>query len=456
MGLTPERRAALDALARIRVSDAYAPEVLESVSRARDLHPRQRAFAKWLVWGTLQYQGSLDHAIDRFAKAPGRIPPRVRDALRAGVYEILFGETPPPVVIDQTVEAAKDAAPGLAGMANAIMRRVLSEADSFPWLDEETHPTHAQALRLGHPPWMADMLLSDLGPRTAAAVMDADNRPAPVYLRHNPFRGTFEELLDVLQADGAGPAACELPGCIWVEQPEAAIAGRALREGMAIVMDAAAQFAAHALGDIAGKRVVDVGAGRGGKTLAVQAIAAAQGRPADVTAVDLHASKLEVLEARVSDLGVPSIRTVAMDATDLPSPDAGLGRGCADLVLVDAPCSGLGTLRRHPEKRWRILPEDIQRLTDLQTRLLFAASRLVSPGGAIVYSTCTITRAENQEVVLSFLGSEAGRAFAADDLSALTPPAWRGWCGDEGWFQSLPSVGGPDGHFVARLVRRED
>jgi 16S rRNA (cytosine967-C5)-methyltransferase len=134
---------------------------------------------------------------------------------------------------------------------------------------------------------------------------------------------------------------------------------------------------------------------------------------------------------------------------------AGLPRACeADAVLLDAPCSGLGTLRRRPEKRWRLLPQEIDALAGLQAVLLSQGASLVRPGGVVVYSTCSLARAENHDVVAAFLGSEDGDGFATRDIRDEVPEEWRRWIGPEGWFQSAPETGGPDGHFVAAFVRK--
>jgi len=199
--------------------------------------------------------------------------------------------------------------------------------------------------------------------------------------------------------------------------------------------------------------IVEVGAGRGTKTLLMQAAAVRDGGPATIYAVDIHEFKSRLLAERLERFGVPGVHSLTGDATSLGSVEGAPIEGSVDAVLVDAPCSGLGTLRRHPEKRWRVTPADIESLAALGSRLLGAAARLVRPGGFVVYSTCTLADAENAQVIEGFLGSELGSSFRIDSFVDEVPPEWRRFLTPEGFFRSVPEADGPDGHFAVRLVR---
>jgi 16S rRNA (cytosine967-C5)-methyltransferase len=449
--VTPGRRAAVEVLRIVRERDAFASEVLDATLARHELSREDAAHATRLAYGTMQVLGSLDEAIDRFVRKPGEVEAAVRDVLRMASYELLFGDAPVHAAVDQGVEGVRALRPQAAGLANAVLRRIAGERDAFPWGDIVSDPD-AMARYWGHPRWLVDLLIREHGRGAAVEVLRAGNEAAPLYLRHNPYAGDLREALDVLQTDGARPAACDLEGCVWAETPAAAVNGAAVETGRFIVMDAAAQFAAHAVDPRPGQVVADIGAGRGGKTIALQARAYENGGPAEIVAVDVHESKTALTSRRAGALGVPAVRSATADAVDAAALLAAVG-GQTDSVLVDAPCTGIGTLRRHPMKRWRLTPEDPARMSRLQGDLLRAAASLVRPGGAVVYSTCTITDVENGQVVKGFLGSEAGRGFVSADLGAVVPDAWRHHITDEGWFLSLPSVGGPDGHFVARLER---
>lgn len=449
----PARAAALEVLGEVRRREGFAPAILESVLARRALSPADRALATRLSYGTLQSEGTLDEALGRFLDRPGGVEPRVRDALRLSAYELLFTRTPARAAVNEGVEAVRRARPQAAGMGNAVLRKLADAAQDFPWGDARTD-YGALARATAHPLWMVEALVADVGDSAARRVLAANGEPAPLYLAVNPFRSEMATVLDVLAADGAEPQPMEPEGCILAGRPDAAVRSRVLPDGLAIVIDAAAQLAPLVLDPRPGDTVVDLTAGRGGKTLLVQAHAAARGAPAEVFALDLHAYKSRVLAERMEFLGVPRVTALVGDATDPGSVEGLPPAGSADRVLLDAPCSNLGTLRRHPEKRWRLQPADIGRLAELQGRLLTAAASLVRPGGLMVYSTCSVSRTENADVVGSFLVREAG-AFRVRPVADLLPRSMRRFANEEGTFQSLPEASGPDGHFVAALQRVE-
>lgn len=449
--LSPARRLAARVLERIRERGAFAGPSLEAALGREPLPPDDAAFAHRLVYGTLQMRGTLDEIIDRLADHPRAIEPRVRDALRLGVYEILFGNAPAHASVDQGVELVKAARPAAGPLANALLRRVAESAPGFPWGD----PADVEVLArmTGHPLWIAELLVARFGLGTARKVLEADNTPAPVYVAHNPFRGPFPDAVARLEREGAEPRAGPVPGCIRCGAPAAAVRSGAVRDGDVIVADAAAQVAPLALGAHPGGVVVDIASGRGTKTALIQALANSAGAPADVYAVDVHPFKARVLAERMGKLQIPQVSALCGDAADLGSVRGLPGPGTADAVLVDAPCTGLGTLRRRPELRWRVEPADVRELAAVGSRLLAAAGRLVRHGGLVVYSTCTLTRSENDDVVSGFLGSEAGVGYRLRRLDSVVPEGWRDAVAPQGWFQSLPAAGGPDGHFVAAIER---
>ncbi len=451
MSIAPARRAALQVLHRVRERGSFGPETLDAVLRASGLSPRDTALATRLTYGVLQTLGTLDEAIDLFARVPSALEPGVRDALRLGAYEILFMRTPARAAVNEAVDAARRARPQAAGLANAVLRRISDEAEAFPWGDPATDD-QALARVTGHPRWLVDRWIEELGRERASEALYADLEPAPLYLWANTFKASPVEILDALEADGAQPVADIPPGCIRAGDASSAVRGDAVKSGLAIVTDAAAQLAARVLGPHPGKKVVDVASGRGTKTAEIQAVSVAAGDPCDLYALDIHPFKADVLRRRMTDLRVPGVTALVGDATEIAAVEGAPAAGSVAAVLVDVPCSGLGSLRRRPEKRWRVTPEDIDRLAVLQATMLAQAATLVAVGGVVVYSTCTVSKTENADVIDAFLARAEG-AFAVGDLTGAVPPEWRGDIGAQGYFQSIPRVGGPDGHFVALLTR---
>lgn len=451
MKATDARMVAAEVVTRVRERDAYAHETLAAALSRHKLSERDAGLATRLAYGTIACRGTLDEALDRFIDRPGSVEPAVRDRLCVSAYELLFARTPARAVVDQGVELVRAVTPRAAGLANAVLRKLAAEADSFPWGDAETDNA-ALSRAFGHPRWMTELFVNELGRDRAREVLAADNEPAPLFLAHLPYAGSFEEAIDVLSRDGAEPEATGPEGCIVAGRPAAAVRSAAVSRRQVLVADAGAQFAALVAMPGPLESVVELGAGRGTKSLMLAGRARLLGAPTRVTAVDVHGFKLDALKQAADELGVKGLETVAVDASASDAPALQRLKG-ADSVLVDAPCSGLGTLRRHPDRRWRALEGEIETLAVLGSRLLDTAASLVRVGGFVVYSTCTVTRRENEDVVEAFLASEAGRGFRLDSLAGEVPVGWEGFLAPQGWFRSLPAPGGPDGHFVARFVR---
>lgn len=463
MTASPARQIALKVAARVRERSAFAHETLDAVLAATPgLDQRDRALATRLAYGAIATRGTLDEALDRLVDRPSRVEPKVRDALQIAAWELLFGGVDPHVAVNEGVELVRSVRPHASGLANAVLRRLAEESSTFPWGDP-VFDANALARKYGHPRWIVDLLADELGRAAGESVLAANNAPAPTYLALLGFSGGEKPGAGdtsraartwlMLENAGAEPRECELDGCVRIGRPAALVDSGVIEAGLAEVCDAGAQFAVHAARPRPGQGIVEIGAGRGTKTLLLQSIAISAGGPSSIWAVDSHRFKLDVLARRVANLGAPAIEPVQADGAALPFGTAMPSEGTVDAVLVDAPCSGLGTLRRHPDKRWRLHPDEIERLALLGERLLSEASRLVRPGGFVVYSTCTLSKRENREVVERFLAGGPGAGFAIEDLTPDVPAAWMGFVTDTGWFQSLPAPGGPDGHFVARLRR---
>jgi 16S rRNA (cytosine967-C5)-methyltransferase len=445
------RRLARDVVTQVRERSGYAHEVLDARMRASDLPAAEAALATRLAYGTIQTQGTLDEALDRHLGAK-RVEPRVRDALRLSAYELLFMSTAPRAAVHQGVELVRAVRPQAAGLANAVLRRVADDAPEFPWGDPGRDAA-ALARCYGHPRWLAEMWIEELGWGTATQIMQADNEPAPLYVAANPFVASIEQARAALRADGALPRPCPVRGCVELGDPAAGVRGAALRDGQVLACDAAAQAVVRLMRIQPGQRVLEIGSGRGTKTILLQASAIENGGPAAIFAVDLHAFKARLLEQRLERFGVPGVTALIGDARELRAVEGAPEPRTLDAVLVDAPCSGLGTLRRHPEKRWRIEPADLDALSELGRRLLGQAASLVRPGGFVLYSTCTVARKENADVIGAFLASDEGEGWRVDPLEHEVPVEWTRFVTREGHFSSFPVSGGPDGHFAARLVR---
>jgi 16S rRNA (cytosine967-C5)-methyltransferase len=404
---------------------------------ARGLDPRERAQAMRLAYGAVQRRGTLDHLIERLADRPiTALDPPLRATLRVGLYELLYSESAPHAVVHDAVELAK-AARG-HGLANAVLRRAAREGPGLlAGLDDET-PAGA-AVKHSMPGWIVELWWEALGPQAARLLLRRCNEPAEHALRANTLRGDAAALAAAL------PVATEIPG----DPPEAVVVvdrfdahGSELwRAGAFMPQSRAAMLVAHALDPQPGERVLDLCAAPGGKTTHVAALMDATG---EVVAVERHAGRARALERTAARMGATNVAVEVADA-GRPHPPGG-GRAGFDRVLLDPPCSGLGTLQSRPDLRWRATPEALAGLCRQQARLLSAAANALAPGGTLVYSTCTISPDENERQIGSFLDGHPD--FSVTDLQDRFP-AWA--TGPH--LLALPSVQGSDGFFVAALRR---
>ena len=444
---SPGRLAALYATQQVRRRQAYAQEVIEATIDKSTISQQDRAFATLLTLGVVSSLGSLDEVINRCLQSPRDIKPDVRDAMRISAYEITYLRKAPHAAVDQGVELVRAVAPSASGLANAVLHRILESADAFPFGDPAKN-LDALALMYAFPTWLARLLIEDMGAQAAVELMKASNDPAPLFIHVNSCKATDEEVMALFEEVGtklepAEAGEVKAPGCYRVPDTRALTDGRIRRlfsQGKILVSDAAAQaVAASVLENGMPGSILEVGAGRGTKTIMLQSDSMRMfGEQMNLTSMDSHAFKTDLLRERANEYGVHLADIVTGNATRLDSvmPDREF-----DLVFIDAPCSGLGTLRRHQDIRWRIEQEKIEALAETGLELLRSAAGHVAAGGSIVYATCTVTYAENNGVVKRFLESEQGSKFKLAPING------------KACFFSQLSGNSPDAHFAARFVR---
>ncbi len=444
---TPARLGALYATNQVRLRNAYAQEVIESTIDRSRLSAEDRAFATLLTLGVVSTQGSLDEVINRCLDKPSDLKNDVRDAIRISCYEIIYLRKAPHAAIDQGVELARAVSPSAAGLATAVLHRVHRQSELFPYGDPK-QDIEALSLLYGFPVWLAKLLITDLGVQSAVAFMKASNEPAPLYLAVNAIKGDDLEAIDAfaglgVMIDPASAGGVEVPGCFRISDSKALLDGRVKHlfdQGKAFVSDAAAQAVAYcAIAEDFPETVLEIGSGRGTKTLLLQSDSYRKyGQQMKLTPLDLHEFKAKILEQRCKEYGVETCDALVGNATRLNSV---VGGRLFDMVFIDAPCSGLGTLRRHHEIRWKISQEQIDELAATNLAILKSAAKHVKVGGSIVYSTCTVTYIENIGTVKAFLASEEGSCFRLAPIQGKS-------C-----FSSRLTSGSPDAHFAAKFIR---
>lgn len=451
--LSDARRIAYAAISQARARDGYVREILDTLlAREKGASNEDRAYARVLALGATATRGALDLVIDRSLDRLSDIGADVRDCLRISLFELVYLRKPEYVVVSQGVELTRFASRHAAGLANAVLHRAVRDFEGFPYGDPDID-VGAFALSLGMPDWLTTELIIAHGRDAAADILATTLTAPPTYVHIN--RNLGEELaratVERLVAEPISAAPFGVDDCFVIGDTPALIASGLIEEERVIVMDAAAQAVVSLLFPHDGDVCLEVGTGRGAKSIAVMSDAVARGRAIELHGVDIHGYRCALASERLGKAGASNVRVHEGDARHLDEIE-GLPP-TFDRILIDAPCSGLGTMRRHPERCWESSLEEIRSLAGLGLELLAAAAGRVAEEGVLVYSTCTILPFENQDVVKAFLRSDAGAGFAPVDPTPALPPEFSRFVDDDGFLQLLPTEGGPDGHFAAVLRR---
>lgn len=440
--IDPVRDLAVQILMEVRHAGAYANTALVRAMRTARLADRDRRFLTELVYGTVKAGDTLDYMIAQYLTGRiGRVQPQVREILRLGIYQIIFMDrVPVAAACNTSVELAKKyGRRGADSFVNAVLRTAVRapERAAVP----AGRDARLLALREQHPLWLAERWIRLYGYERAEELCRCDNTSAPLSLRVNTLRISREELLRQLAAAGVTAAASTLvPDGIVVAKHGALDALAPLREGLCQVQDESSILVAHVLGAAPGMTVIDACAAPGGKTTHIAQQMENRGR---ILAFDIYEGKVSRIANNAQRLGIGIIEAAVQDARGIGTRCAGM----ADRVLVDAPCSGLGVLRRKPDARWRRTRAELKALPKLQQEILNGAAAAVKPGGVLVYSTCTMEEKENGGVVTRFL--ETHPDFSLEETGAFLPCEKT----KERTVQIFPAVNGPDGFFIARMKR---
>jgi 16S rRNA (cytosine967-C5)-methyltransferase len=429
------REVALEVLRALDDREAFLQPALEATSARAGLDARDRGLAHELVSGVTRYRTRLDHAlVPRLSRGLDATDPALLRVLRLGVYQLFFlTRVPAHAVLHEANEQARQIGQDPAArFVNGVLRAIQREGEQLP----TGQSVEALSIRHGHPAWLVERWLEQLGPEETEALLVANNQPAPLTVR---LAAPIEAVRAAVEAEGGHLSPTRhVPGAFHLEHP-AAFMAPSFAQHLWRVQDDAAQLVALLADPVAGESVWDVCAAPGGKSLHLADLLEGRGR---LLSTDTHRGKVERLRETLADVPMAEVRlhdaTVTLDET-------------FDRVVLDAPCSGLGTLRRHPEVRWRRDPAAIEALAVLQRKLLEAVAPSVRPGGVLVYSVCTPTREEGPAQVEAFLAAHPDFALERPrsdrvDFAPMTDAS--------GWVQTWPHRHAMDAFFAARLRRR--
>ena len=446
---SPARLIALRILERVERTGAYANLALRASLERGALSPRDRAFATELAFGTLRWRGRLDfllsHVLDHSIE---KLEPPIASLLRLGAYQLFFtNSVPAAVAVSETVRLSKAAGVARAsGLLNAVLRRLADSGADVPMpelaLDPEGHLRHALSL----PDWLAARWVQRFGATEAAALARAMNQIPPHTVRTNPCRGHRNTLLAELRERFPKARVCPLASDgITLGRGGSPAHDPAFLDGRFTIQDEASQAVVDLLAPRTGERILDACAAPGTKATAIAERVGAGGR---VVGLDRHRGRLGLLVRDARRLGLRNLETLVDDASTPLRRDLAGQRFAR--ILVDAPCSGIGTLRRHPDARWRIRPESLGRLARVQSALLTHVAPLLQPGGSLVYSTCSMAPEENEAVVSGFLERHKGfRVLSPERI----PAPLRAVCGADGALRFFPHRHDTDGFYAVRLER---
>lgn len=443
------RAISLEILTRIEETDRHPDDLLnDAFKRYQYLTPLDRAFLTELTYGVVRWRAKLDWTIRHFSRVSfEKIELNISTILRLGLYQIFFlTKTPSSAAVNESVELAKKIrGSGGGGFVNAILRSALREKEEIPYPDADKDPMLHISVIQSHPLWFVRRWAEEVGLEETIKICAFNNQIPPLVLRTNTLKTDRRNLIKELRKKGLNPLGCSFSEeGILVKDPPPVSELPFLKEGLYAIQDEASQLVTSILDPKPGESLLDACAAPGGKTTHMAQRMKNEG---EIYALDLSREKLALIRKGCVRLGIKVVRPVKGDAAlALPIP-----KGAKfDRVLADVPCSGFGTLRRNPDLKWRRREEDLGRLNQLQSSILSNVSKYVKEGGLLVYSTCTVFREENEDVVKRFLDEHP--EFRLDQIEAVLLERCRPFM-DRGYFKTYPLRAEMDGFFVARFMK---
>lgn len=438
------REVALRVIGEVNNNGAYANIALANEINRQKLSNLDRRFITELVYGTIKAGATLDWILEHYIdRGLNKLPPVILNILRMGVYQLFFlSKVPPSAACNQSVELAKKYGhTGTVRFVNGVLRSASRNKDKVIYPDKETEPEKFLALTYFHPQWLISRWLKKMSLMECEQLCQINNQTPALSVRTNTLKVTRDELIRKLAAEGvvSQPSVWTPEGIICVEHPALASL-HTLQQGLFQIQDESSMLVGHILTPQSGEFIIDACGAPGGKSTHIAALMGNRGR---VLSVDLYNHKLKITAENAKRLGISILETAEMDAVNLHQHYFQQ----ADRVLVDAPCSGLGVIRRKPDSRWRKNETLLRDLPVLQLAILSSAAQCVKPGGILVYSTCTTEPEENDDIVHKML--KLHPEFILEETGKFMPTKR-----PETMVHLWPHKDGVDGFFIARMKRK--
>ncbi len=449
MKLDLPRETALKVLYEINKSGAYSNIALNKYLEGGELSNLDKAFITELVYGTLKWRLSIDYIIDQFSSVKiKKLSPWILNILRLGVYQLVYmSKIPESAACNESVNLAKRYGHSASSRyVNAVLRNVARSRDKIGYPDKTSDLVAYLSIKYSHPDWMVKKWLERFGESFTEGLLRSNNDTAPLTVRVNTLKTSREELENSLRNEGFESVTAKyVDSALTINNPSSLARMEAFAKGLFQVQDESSMLVGKVLDPKPGEFVVDVCSAPGGKSTHIAELMENRGQ---VVARDIHEHKIKLINEAVQRLGIDIIKTEIFDASQQ---DKNL-LGKADRVLVDAPCTGLGIIRRKPDIKWTRNTNDLNEIVKLQEKILSISSGYVKPGGVLVYSTCTIEPQENEELVKKFLKDNGD--YYLEDISELIPDGLTKDTAKDGYIQLYPNIDGIDGFFISRMRRR--
>jgi len=449
------RQVALDVLVKVEEAGAYSNLQLNRTLQSEQLSRADAGLATELVYGTISRKLTIDYWLSQLvAKGLHKLQPWVHQLLRMSMYQLLWlDRIPAHAVVNEAVKIAKKRGhQGISGMVNGVLRNVLRKQEELkPELIALSTDAETLSVRYSFPIWLVERWLTVYGREATEQILHASNEPPHSSIRVNTMKTSPHAVLEELEAAGLQVSLSPIaPAGINVEKGGHLAALEGFKEGHWSLQDESSMLVAEVLEPKPGMKVLDACAAPGGKSMHIGELMKGEGM---LLSNDLHEHKRKLIEEQAARLGLEHVQTSSQDAVLLAD---SLEPASFDAVLLDAPCSGFGVIRRKPEIKWTKQPGDVKDIAGIQTQLLDAISGLVKPGGVLVYSTCTIAKEENEEQVASFLSRHKEYSLDAQwPDTLLASLKQQGIVSEQfdGQLQLLPHHASSDGFYIARLKR---
>lgn len=442
------REIALKIMYNINEKGAYSNVSVNKHLEAYELRDIDKAFITELVYGTEKWKLTLDWIIEQFSSIKlKKMSPWILNILRLGIYQLIYTDkVPESAAVNESVKLSKKYGhTASSGFVNAVLRNISRKRNEIRYPDKEKEPVRFLSVKYSHPQWLVQKWLGRYGYEFTESLLDSNNGVPVFTVRVNTLKTTREQLVQAFREAGmeAGNGAY-VQEAVTVENPQSFAHLDAFRKGHFQVQDESSMLVARVLDPKPGELVMDVCSAPGGKSIHIAQLMGNQGT---VIARDIHEHKIKLIKEAAERLGITIITTELFDAT--LTDDRYVDK--ADRVLVDAPCTGLGIIRRKPDIKWTRNVEDKKEIVRLQLKILSAASKYVKSGGVLVYSTCTIEPEENDELVKSFLKDNKG--FEPVDISPVLPVGLVKPTAADGYIQLFPNIDKVDGFFITKMIR---